>query len=208
MKTNLKAQTGNNLLKTTAVIILASLLSVGVRANGVEKANNRGMISETGFSAEFILIDQEESLALEAWMTDESNFFLTLNVAEEIEDALGMESWMTSESTFSNLTLPLQVETDEALTVEGWMKNESYGGESVDIETETEEILKMEFWMTGQGPFCNSSSFLQVDTDNVLTIEDWMKNDNCGSNSVSFDEETDDPLKLESWMTNLCVGTI
>lgn len=99
--------------------------------------------------AEFTLVETEEALEVESWMTNENNFFSSLNLETEVEAALEVENWMTTESLFDGTSAYLEIETEEALELENWMtETEYFGVRTIEIETETENSLELEAWMT------------------------------------------------------------
>jgi hypothetical protein len=73
-----------------------------------------------------VAIENEESLAIESWMTDESYWTSEANVyAPEQEEALEVESWMTDESYWTSKAKVNVPESEDSLEIESWMLNES-----------------------------------------------------------------------------------
>jgi hypothetical protein len=99
--------------------------------------------------AEFFVVEAEESLEIENWMTNDANFFSSVALVNEVESELEVENWMTNESLFDGTASYFEVEIEESLEVEEWMQNQDYFGvKIVELETETEETLELEAWMT------------------------------------------------------------
>lgn len=159
--------------KSLAVIISLVLLSITVNAQNFWKRvleNNSFSqiamamvdVSETSTApagattandmdayAEYFVVESEEALDLENWMTNENNFFETVTIETEIESSLELENWMTNETLFDGTAAYFEVETEEALQTEEWMTNTNYFGvQTVEIEEETENNLEVEAWMT------------------------------------------------------------
>jgi hypothetical protein len=123
-----------------AMVDNTEVSSVSVDANS---------FSEMDTYAEFTFVETEEALEIENWMTNENNFFASMNIETEVDEALEVEGWMTKESLFDGTSFYLEVETEEALEIENWMTETDYFGvRTIEIETETENSLELEAWMT------------------------------------------------------------
>ena len=159
--------------KSLAVIISLVLLSITVNAQNFWKtvlennsfsqiamamvdvsetssaSANATTISDMDVYAEYFVVESEEALDLENWMTNENNFFETVAIENEVESLLELEGWMTNETLFDGTAAYFEVETEEALEMEEWMKDTNYFGvQTIEIEKATENTLEVEAWMT------------------------------------------------------------
>ena len=99
--------------------------------------------------AALLEVEVEETLELEDWMINETNFYSSLTMETEVENALEIEEWMTNENLFDVSTLYMEVETEAALEVEGWMQNQDFFiVKTVEVTIEIENGLELESWMT------------------------------------------------------------
>jgi hypothetical protein len=144
MKTKNNVQkTKNNVQKTVlrslAVVVSFVLISFTVTAQDFWKAvlanssfneialamaetskKSKVAVTVSNKSANYIYENEYDGkLALEYWMTDNSNFEATSIPKVEKESALQVEDWMLDESFFSGAP-----ETDDELKVEDWMIND------------------------------------------------------------------------------------
>ncbi|MCY1721568.1 hypothetical protein OU798_14525 [Prolixibacteraceae bacterium Z1-6] len=126
-----------------------SQLAMAMTSEATPASADANSTTDASAFAEYLTEETEESLQLENWMTNENNFFETVNIETEIENRLEIESWMTNESLFNGVAAYFEVETEEALELEDWMKNMDYFGvQTIEFELETEEGLEIETWMT------------------------------------------------------------
>ena len=77
--------------------------------------------SDADAYAELFVVEAEESLELENWMTNEANFFTSVAFETAVEGGLELEDWMTNENLFDGNVAYLEVETEASLTLEDWM---------------------------------------------------------------------------------------
>lgn len=83
----------------------------------------------------------EESMEIEAWMTESSEWnYGAANVTEiALEEEIVVENWMTS-AWNSNESLLNEFVTEEEIPVEDWMSN-------FDANSNTETEIELEAWM-------------------------------------------------------------
>ena len=67
--------------------------------------------------AELFVVESEESLDLENWMMNETNFFTSVEIETEVESGLELENWMINESLFDGTAAYFELETEESLEV-------------------------------------------------------------------------------------------
>jgi hypothetical protein len=100
-----------------AVLANSSFNEIALAMAETSKKSTAAPVS--GKSANYIYENEYDGkLALEYWMTDNSNFEATSVPKVEKESELQVEDWMLDESFFSAAT-----ETDDELKVEDWMTN-------------------------------------------------------------------------------------
>ena len=110
--------------------------------------------------------EQENTLQLEAWMTDEALFTSHVDfTAIETEEELTVESWMTDAINFSTGMIEVTVETEKPMEIEPWMAVEEYFN-SVETLTNTESALNVEGWMLNSHNFNTQNEPMQ--------LEAWM----------------------------------
>ncbi|SHI43839.1 hypothetical protein SAMN05444280_10290 [Tangfeifania diversioriginum] len=190
--------------------------------NNVQKANLKSavaavtlmlamVVSTSIFAAEtnmnslnaFLAEETEESLEMEAWMTNSNNFYATTNLEAETEESLEIENWMVSENNFY-ATVTFEAETEEALEVENWMTAESNFYNTVSLEPETEKALEVESWMKSDTLF---------ETQKLAEVKEIKKEEKSkkaygsrygenkfGRRAFIMIEEDEPKLKLEQWM--------
>ena len=117
-------------------------------------------ISAADLYAEYSVIEPEESLKLEDWMTSDAVFTSHSNFETETEVKMELENWMSNENYF-NVTAPaLTVETESELELEGWMVND----ELFNVENENSE-----------NKIYSTSTFAFKNVDEPkLKVENWM----------------------------------
>ncbi|WP_167605300.1 hypothetical protein [Maribellus sediminis] len=81
--------------------------------------------TRTEVDASNFVVETEEALELEDWMTDEVRFdvYSQYSLTEQ-EEALELEDWMIDESTFKIWSFQLTVETESRLELEDWMTSD------------------------------------------------------------------------------------
>lgn len=122
------------------------------------KANNLNSF------AGYLETETEEMMRLEDWMTNENNFYVSVNIATETEDAMELENWMTNEKLFDIATFSLITEADEKLEMENWMTDEN--------RFNVKPSIKKRFYI-------KTETFIFQDTeDKGLDLEPWMVNNN------------------------------
>ncbi|MDP3915845.1 MAG: hypothetical protein Q8R96_19125 [Bacteroidota bacterium] len=110
--------------------------------------------------------EHENTLQLEAWMTDEALFTSNLDFnAVETEEELTIENWMTDAKNFMITMISESVELEKPLEIEPWMAVEEYFN-SVETLTNTESALKIENWMLNSHNFNTQNEPMQ--------LEAWM----------------------------------
>ena len=136
-----------SLLENETFSQIAMAMVENTEANPVSNdATNTG---DADTYSELFAVEPEESLEMENWMTNEANFFESVNIETEIENGLELENWMTNESLFDGTAAYFEVETEESLEVEEWMQNQDFFGvQTLEIEAETENALELQAWMT------------------------------------------------------------
>ena len=141
-------KTKNNVQKATTKLLtlgLIMVLSISVYAHGIKKPVSKAEKSEKSTTevldngvgsntlsgnmdvfASFLVLDTEEAMELEDWMTDEKNFdvYSTYHLVEQ-EEALEVEDWMTDESTFCQIFSEFETETESNMELEDWMTSEA-----------------------------------------------------------------------------------
>jgi len=198
MKTTNNVQKAN--LKSAATVVVLAVVMVLSNA-----------VSATGYNLSamnaYLAEETEEALEMEAWMTNESNFYASVALEAETENSMELESWMTNANNFfSNVNL--EAETEEALEVENWMTNESNFYNTVSLETETEETLEVEEWMKNDSVF-NKAKNENEKKETVKKEKKEKKSFGTGYTETNFGrrtfimyEEPEDKLKLETWMVD------
>ena len=174
------------ILKSLAVVVSFILISFTVNAQGFwesllenssfneialamaesnTETNQAPAEADMDAFASLLEEEAEESLELEEWMTNETNFTSSFAIEEEIESPLEVEEWMKDESYFSATSMSFEVETEESLEIENWMldsenfytENEEtksnsqpkfITGENYYFEHMDDYELKLELWMT------------------------------------------------------------
>ena len=90
--------------------------------HGVKKNSSS---AGTDAYAAYLVVETEEALELEDWMTNEASFDVYSQYFQmEQEEALEVETWMTDESTFGHWTFQFSEETESQLEVEDWMTSD------------------------------------------------------------------------------------
>jgi hypothetical protein len=102
--------------KTRTLIGIVALGLVGITNINATTADNKRMANAE------VVIENEESLAIESWMTDENYWTSESKVNDE---AIEIESWMTEESYWTSTSEIAVVENEKSLEIESWMTNES-----------------------------------------------------------------------------------
>ena len=108
-------------------LILPCIIAMAMAAGDSESSKASKDVSNTANTnayAEYSVIEKEETLKLENWMTNDAVFSADYKVEEETETPLELESWMTNETTFSAPASAFAVETESKLEVENWMMND------------------------------------------------------------------------------------
>jgi len=163
--------------QTIAKIALGSLFTLICFAGAIHAQPY--FLNETNF--------HEPELSIEEWMTNEDAFDSSYE-----ESSIEIESWMTDTNAFNDTY------SEPLLALESWM---------TDIEefnnSYTEELLAVESWMTDPENLDNCNE------EPLMAVEDWMNDldlffDYFQPNTkMLFAELTEEPIKLESWMTNI-----
>ena len=141
-------KTKNNVQKATTRLLALGFIfvvtSISLNAQNLEKSlpeagdyNQKvlAMIDNTietyssstvmNVSAPYLVAETEETLELEAWMTDETIFDVySIYLQPEQEKALELEDWMIDESYFNPASFQLEEETEPGLELEGWMTSD------------------------------------------------------------------------------------
>src|SRR6056297_1719958 len=141
-------QTGGKVMKTRNNVQKASLNSIVVLAGYLLGSILGGSpaLAKTSSSHSFNALlteETEKAMELEAWMTNESNFFNTISLEVETEKANELETWMTNESNFFS-AMELEEATEAANELETWMTNESNFFSAMELEAATEKVLELE----------------------------------------------------------------
>ena len=195
-------------LRGSAVILSLALISLTVNAQDLWKqfSNTRAYekmaMLTVGQSSEikeadvlFEIIDAEVSIKLK-----HSSTIFALETEQEVE--MQLEAWMTNESNFISTINFNSIETEEALRVEDWMINNPYfenqlNSESVDIE----KPMEIESWMTMDDYFTPAEGLSSEEP--ALKIESWMLDNKIFSSNLIVKETIEnEPMHLETWMTN------
>ncbi|HYQ59303.1 MAG TPA: hypothetical protein VEP89_18295 [Draconibacterium sp.] len=144
-------KTKNNVQKTItkslAVIITLVLISITVNAQNFW----RTVLENNSFSQIAIaMTDNTEASSTTVTMDNIGDMSAFAKYAVvDTEEALEIESWMTDDNFFDGTTALYETETEEALQIEDWMINSSYFDSSAaPIEEESEQSLGIEDWMT------------------------------------------------------------
>ena len=112
--------------------------------------------------------EADHELAIEAWMTDESNFSASTDFfAVDKEEAIAVEDWMINNVNFTTQSNSLTADAESALEIESWMLQENYFNSDQAL-TEKESALEIESWML-------ESKYFEGETDTEsLELEAWM----------------------------------
>ncbi len=174
------------ILKSAAVIVSLVLISFTVNAQNFWKSllenetfsqiamamvaddlesndasHDANHISDAALYAEYSVIEPEESLTLENWMTSETVFTAETDFEAETEVPMELENWMTNENLFNVPAPAFTAETETALEVENWMVDEYV----FDNVQETKELL--------------TANLLHENVqESTLELENWMVNKN------------------------------
>jgi len=163
--------------QTITKIALGSLFSLICFVGAIHAQPS--LLAETNF--------HEPDMEVEEWMIDQDAFNSSYQ-----ESNLEIESWMTDFEAFDN------TQHEPLLTIEDWMTDT----EAFD-NIYTEELLAIEDWMTDPDDLKNSSH------EPLLALEDWMSDMDLffdyfqPNTKMLFTEVTEEPIKLESWMSNV-----
>ncbi len=198
MKTTNNVQKAN--LKSAATVVVLAVVMVLT-----------GAVSATGYNLSamnaYLTEETEEAMEIENWMTNTNNFYVSVALEAETENAMELESWMTNANNFFS-TVSLEAETEETLEVENWMTNESNFYNTVSLQTETEETLEVEDWMKTDSLFDNSKKengkqeTVKKDKKEKKSFGTGYTETNFGRRTFIMYEETEDKLKLETWMVD------
>jgi hypothetical protein len=199
IRRKLVMKTKNNIQKTALRTVAAAtglaILSFTVNAQGLmkslfenneinhiamvmENSNYNSLASNTFIGsftnaetyAAYLAPETEETLNVEDWMVNESNFTTMLQIETETESPLEVEDWMTNESKFGAFADMIEPANEEALNLETWMVDENHftGNENSNTVIETKANAKV---------FSTSTFFFRdVVTESKLMVEDWMIN--------------------------------
>jgi len=189
-------KTKNNIQKTALTSVAAAtglaILSLTVNAQGSMKSlfenneiNNIAMVMEKTYNsftsnnttksltdaeafATYLEKETEETLQLEDWMMNESNFTAAFNIEAETENPLQVEDWMTNESAFDANSALLVIETEKELELEDWMFNENTFANTQNENTVTKT----------SSTIISTSTFVyrEVNIEEKLEVEHWMIN--------------------------------
>lgn len=105
--------------KTRTLIGIVALGLIGVTNINATTIDNKRMANAE------VVVETEESLAIESWMTDENLWNSELKANNAENEALEIESWMTDESYCTSNSELNSTEAEAALQIESWMTNES-----------------------------------------------------------------------------------
>ncbi|MDP2889021.1 MAG: hypothetical protein Q8P34_08660 [Bacteroidota bacterium] len=119
--------------------------------------------------------EQEKSLQLEEWMTDDALFSTHVDfTAIETEEELTVEDWMTDTKNFSIAIIYESVEVEKPLEIEPWMTVEEYFN-AVETISNTESALDVESWMLDSHNFNTQNEPMQ--------LEAWMTDNQYWNNN-------------------------
>jgi len=163
--------------QTIVKIVLGSLFTLICFAGAIHAQPY--FLNETDF--------HEPELQVEDWMINQDAF----NSSYE-EPSIEIEKWMTDVNAFND------THSEPLLAIESWMTDsEEFNN------TYTEELLAVEDWMSDPENLNNCNA------EPLLAIEDWMNDLDLffdyfqPNNKMLFVELAEEPIKLESWMTNV-----
>jgi hypothetical protein len=160
-------KTKNNIKKTNLKsTVFAGIILAGIIASTPVFSKTSGLISLNAS-----LIEKEEAIELESWMTNESNFYSTTSLEAETEKTIELESWMTNESNFYS-TAGVEAETEKALEIEDWMVSDPV----FEKEGKEKGTTKNKSYGTVNGgkKFGNRTFLMREDKDPELKVESWM----------------------------------
>lgn len=163
--------------QTIAKIALGSLFTLICFAGAIHAQPS--FLNETDF--------QEPELEVEEWMINQDAF----NSSYE-EPSIEIDNWMIDVNAFNDTHF------EPLLAIESWMTDEEEFK-----NTYTEELLTIESWMT------DPENMDHCTKEPLLAVEEWMNDldvffDYFQPNTkMLFAEFTEEPIKLESWMTNI-----
>ncbi|SHJ16284.1 hypothetical protein SAMN05444280_11255 [Tangfeifania diversioriginum] len=145
MKTKIESQESKKVqhVTLTMALIFASLIIISVAVNAQESMKSYYASNAEGYTA---LSANEPRLAsaTEASFKASDSFAALLEI--ESENSLEVEEWMVNESNFGTF-ISLEAETDEPLELEEWMTDEARFYTTFEIAEEAEDELKVENWM-------------------------------------------------------------
>ncbi len=102
--------------KTRTLIGIVALGLVGITNINATTVDNKRMANAE------VVTENEESLAIESWMTDENYWTSESKVNDE---TLEIESWMIEDTYFTSANEVNVIENEKSLEIESWMVNES-----------------------------------------------------------------------------------
>lgn len=195
-------------LRGSAIIFSLALITLTVNAQDLWK-----QFSKTGAYEKMALLMADQSSETEktdaVFEAIDAEISIKLNHSSaafsfetEQEDEMQLESWMIDESNF-NATVDFNtIETEEALNVEDWMiNNPNFSNEFAKESVELEKPLQIEAWMTMQDYFSPKESLTSEEP--AVKIESWMLDNKNFSCNMNRDETIEnEPMQLETWMTN------
>jgi len=164
-------------IQTIAKTVLGSLFIFICFASAIQ--GQPSFLSETDF--------YEPELNVEDWMIDQESFDASFE-----ESTIEIEPWMIDESDFNH------THNEPLLAIDSWMTNV----EDFD-NVYSEDLLVIEDWMTAPENLDNCNN------EPLLAMENWMTDldvffDYFQPNTkMLFAEFIEEPIKLESWMTNV-----
>ncbi len=202
-------QTGGKVMKTRNNVRKASLNSIVVLAGYLLGSILGGSpaLAKTSSTHSFNALlaeETEKAMELEAWMTNESNFFSTISLDVETEKANELEAWMTNESNFFS-AMEMEAATEKVLELEDWMLNDNLFSAAYSLEEANEGPLKMESWMLDNPSFEKEGEVKkevkEKEGKNNDTMYGSIKNrKKFGTRTFLMKEEKDPKLEIETWM--------
>ncbi len=164
-------KTRNNVQKTNgkSTGVAATILAIALAISNLSFANGNSMNSFNAMLEEEI----ENTLELENWMTNETNFYASVSVDLESEKALDMEEWMVAERNFFS---------------------------EINIENSSEEAMEMEEWMVNEKVFKAKKENREKTSDRSDNVKPHASQKKFGTRTFIVKEQKDPELKIESWM--------
>ena len=164
-------KTKNNVQKTNgkSTGVAATIFAIALAISNLSFASGNTMNALNAILEEEI----ENTLELENWMTNETNFYASVSVDVESEKVLDMEEWMVAENNFFS-EMNIENSSEETMEMEDWMVDEKVFEAKIENRKKTENSSENVKPKTTQKKFGTRTFIVKEQKDPELKIERWM----------------------------------